>query len=173
MVTKVQTLTGYSGYRHQLDRARQFLARVERMRYDDIDSSDDTTEQDFQDMMWAFFQNCWHVKDWVCNDPKLSGAQKDSVIIMAHQSTDLVACQSLCNGTKHLGERKGAKHAFIDTVYSGPGGRALCRDCMVMDSSGTERSGVELARACSSEWERILTSQRLSIAWDDSYGVRS
>jgi hypothetical protein len=130
------------------------------MRYDDIDS-EGMGEHDFQDMMWAFFQNCWHVKDWVCNDEHLNGVKKDSVIIMAHQSTELMACRDVCNGTKHLGERKGARHAHIDTVFSAPGGHPLQRDCIV-NYGGEEISGVKLARACISEWERILQSEGLS-----------
>ena len=64
--------------------------------------SDDVNEHDFQDMMWAAFQNCWHVKDWIMSDPNVSDAQKQAVLAMAHQSPDLGACQDLCNGTKHL-----------------------------------------------------------------------
>jgi hypothetical protein len=169
MVTKVQTLIGYSGYRHQLDRARRFLDRVEQMRHDR--DSDDVNEHDFQDMMWAAFQNCWHVKDWIKSDPNVSDAQKQAVLAMAHQSPDLGACQELCNGTKHLGPRSGARHAHIDTVFSAPGGKPLHRDCIVTNANGDEVSGVDLARACIAEWEKILTAQKLSVAWqtDISY----
>jgi hypothetical protein len=172
MVTKVQTLTGYAGYRHQLDRARRFLARVEQMRWFDADS-EDISEHDFQDMMWAFFQNCWHVKDWVCNDKHLNGVQKDSVIIMAHQSTELMACRDLCNGTKHLGEKPGARHGHIDTIFNAPGGQPLQRDCIVENASGTEVSGVELGRACIAEWERIFASQNLSTAWQSDSSCKT
>ena len=62
MVTRVQARSGHVGYRDQLDRARRFLARVEGPHASDVD---------FQDMMWACFQNCWHIRDWVENDPLL------------------------------------------------------------------------------------------------------
>src|SRR5260370_19188033 len=164
MVTKVQTLIVFDGYWQQLDRARRFLARVEQMRFDR--DSDDIDEHDFQDMMWAFFQNCWHVKDWVKNDPKLKDAQKRAVIAMAHDESSVLSnCQDLCNGTKHLGEYPGAHHAHIDSIFNAPGGVLLQRDCMVVDVKGMEVSGVELGSACIAEWERIFASQNLSTAW--------
>ena len=62
VVRHVQTLAGHNSYLHQLDRARRFLARAEAI--------EGFADVDFQDVMWAFFQNCWHVKDWVLNDSK-------------------------------------------------------------------------------------------------------
>ena len=59
MVRHVQTRAGHIGYRDQLDRARRFLDRME---------APCSNEVEFQDMVWAFFQNCWHVKDWIEND---------------------------------------------------------------------------------------------------------
>jgi hypothetical protein len=169
MVAKTQTLIGYSGYRHQLDRARRFLSRVEHMRHD---RDSDYSDHDFQDMMWAAFQNCWHLKDWIKNDPNVSDAHKQAVIAMAHDSPALSACQDLCNGTKHLiGAKTGARHGHIDSVFAAPGGPLLHRDCIVTDANGEEVSGTVLCRACIAEWERIFTSQNLSTAWqsDISY----
>jgi hypothetical protein len=172
MVTKAQTLIGYSGYRHQLDRARRFLDRVAQMRHDrDSDHSD----HDFQDMMWAAFQNCWHVKDWVKNDPNLSEPQKHAVLTMAHASLDLCACADLCNGTKHLrltSAKTAARHGHIDSVFNAPGGILLGRECIVTDANGDEISGVVLCRRGIEEWERILTSQNLSIRWDSDYSYK-
>jgi len=93
------------------------------------------------------------------------------VIAMAHQSPDLGACQDLCTELSHLGPRPGARHARIDTVFRSPGSKPLHRDCIVTNATGDEVSGVDLARACIAEWERILTLQNLSIAWqsDISY----
>jgi len=49
---------GQTGYRHQLDRARRFLDRIEQS-YEEFGDMDPV---DFQDNMWSFFQHCWHVK---------------------------------------------------------------------------------------------------------------
>jgi hypothetical protein len=101
MMIKSQTIAGHIGYRHQLDRARRFLDRMEQP-VDDMDDGG-MTDVDFQDMVWAFFQNCWHAKDWVANDRNVPRAARNGVIAMALASVPLKVCEQLCNGTKHLG----------------------------------------------------------------------
>lgn len=157
MVRNVQSVNGATGYRHQLDRARRFLARVQ-MATDDWADLDDV---EFQDMMWAFFQNCWHVKDWLKHDPSVSQAVKNAAIDLAHQSLHLKMCQQLCNGTKHLDTRPGASHHHVNTtIIPGAGIREL--DCIVDDGTGRLISGKQLAKDCIAEWERILSSQGLA-----------
>jgi hypothetical protein len=77
---KIETVAGNAGYRHQLDRVRRFLDRVEWAHASDVE---------FQDMMWVFFQNCWQLKDWIKNDPVTSDAQKKAVIDQGHASAVL------------------------------------------------------------------------------------
>jgi hypothetical protein len=117
-------------------------------------------------MMWAFFQNCWHVKDWVCNDPNVSSAQQEAACKMAYASEALVICQDLCNGTKHLKLKDprsgaGASHNHIDLKID-PVWGIFEMDCLVDDGLGGTRPGKQLASECLAEWERILTSQGLA-----------
>jgi hypothetical protein len=157
MIRRVQTRTGHIGYRDQLDRARRFLERMQQP----VESMEDDgmTVVDFQDMVWAFFQNCWHVKDWVRSDPIVDQAKKDSVCRWAHASVALRVCQEMCNGTKHLGARSGASHDHIDTTIV-PGGPTIM-DCLIDNGEGTLVSGNVLARQCIGEWEFILKSHGL------------
>jgi hypothetical protein len=158
MTRQIQSVGGVVGYRNQLDRARRFLDRVQ-MTTDDWADMDDV---EFQDMMWAFFQNCWHVKDWLRNDPLVSQVVKDAATQLAHQSQHLKMCQELCNGTKHLGARPGASHHHINTtIIPGAGIREM--DCIVDDGGGKLISGKQLASDCIAEWERILGSHGLPI----------
>jgi hypothetical protein len=152
----VQSGLGTIGYRHQLDRARRFLDRVE--------ASLDQVE--FQDMMWSFFQHCWHVKDWVDHDPLASPAQKNNVIAQAHASAPLQVCRDLCNGTKHLLHDQptwtGARQEYVNTTIVP--GQSSSLDCLIDDGQGTQMSGKDLARRCIAEWERIFQSERLATA---------
>ena len=160
MVRHVQTRAGHIGYRDQLDRARRFLERMEQP----VDSIDDDgmTDVDFQDMVWAFFQNCWHVKDWVFNDPVVDQVTKDAVSAGAHASVVLRVCQEMCNGTKHLGARPGASHDHIDTTIV-PGGPTIM-DCLIDNGAGELVSGRMLAHQCIAEWVSILESHSLATA---------
>jgi hypothetical protein len=162
MVRVVQSAAGNIGYRHQLDRARRFLERVQRP-HEDIEDMGDV---DFQDMMWSFFQHCWHVKDWIRHDPLASSAQKNAASDGAHQSAVLKICRDLCNGTKHLrldrpGSGSGASHQYVNTTIV-PGEGRFEMDCMIDDGHGKVIPGKQLARDCIAEWERILKSQGLA-----------
>jgi hypothetical protein len=153
----IVTVSGNIGYRHQLDRVRRFLDRFEGPNANDVE---------FQDIAWSFFQHCWHLKDWVRNDPLASDAQKTAIIDQVHASAVLKICRDLCNGTKHLGlDRRpgsgsGAAHDHV-AITIVPGGSSTI-DCIVQDGFGNPTSGKQLARDCVKDWERILQSQQLN-----------
>jgi hypothetical protein len=151
MAPGIQVRMGHVGYRRQLDRARRFLDRINRRGVSDVD---------FQDMIWAFFQNCWHIKDWLRNDPLASEAQKTAAIAAAHASPILMACRDLCNGTKHLGEGYSLQHSHVDIDIT-PGDETVM-DCIFEDASGNQFSGRLLAVQSIAEWENILRSQNLA-----------
>jgi hypothetical protein len=154
---QIQTISGNFGYRDQLDRVRRLLDRVE---------GSHTSDVELQDIMWSFFQHCWHLKDWIKNDPLASDAQKKAVVDQAQASALLKMCRDLCNGTKHLAlDRKpssgaGATHDHIATKIVP--GESSDMDCIVQDGYGHPISGKQLARDCVKEWERILHSERLN-----------
>ena len=181
-----QTLeTGQIGYRDQLHRARRFLERVQRLEA----SRDNATE--FEDTVWAFFQNCWHIKDWLRSDPLLDEATKEAATSAAYLSEALRVCQDLCNGTKHIYLREvrsgagaqpnhepiagmsysdptyfpWARGKVLDPLAVPPEGGAVRAgiDFMVEDDQGNLVSGVQLALRCLADWERILTERGLAI----------
>jgi hypothetical protein len=159
MVTHVRSKFGEAGYRHQLDRARRFLERVQDLSHAEWSTAN---EVEFQDLMESFFLHCWHVKDWVRHDPCVTSNQKMAVDDLARQSAVLMACRDLCNGTKRLGARSGAKQKPIEADYVL--GFTVAMDCVIEGAQGQENSGIELAQLCIGEWERILESQGLATA---------
>jgi hypothetical protein len=157
VMRQIQTVSGNAGYRSQLDRVRRFLDRVEGPYANDVE---------FQDMVWAFFQNCWHLIDWMDHDPLASDGQKKAVIQKALSSDLLKMCRDLCNGTKHLGlDRRpssgtGAAHDHVAITITP--GESSAIDCIVQDRFGNPISGKQLARDCVAECERILQSENLN-----------
>jgi hypothetical protein len=152
-------MTDYrSTYREQLDRVRRFLERLEPIE-----------QTNFQDMMWSFFQHCWHLKDWVRHDAGLSPDQKKIIVAAAHASPNLRICRDLCNRTKHLkltakpSSGSGARHDHMAyTLHSGSD-RASEMDCIIDDGKGKQISGKQLAGDCVGEWERILNGHGLPV----------
>jgi hypothetical protein len=141
-------------YLDQLNRVRRFLARLESQNQDDVSQ---------QDFMWAFFQNCWHLKDWIRGDVSVSRDINRAIQSAAHQSWALGICSDLANGTKHF-ENKTAEHSRMDTRITL--GKSSVVDAVIDMGDGTTRSGLEVARQCLLDWEAILTRHNLPIACD-------
>lgn len=148
----IQVRADNIGYRNQLDRTRRFLERVEGPHPNDVA---------FQDMMWAFFQNCYHLRDWICRDPLLEKSQVNSILAKANMSLPLQRCGDLCNGTKHLCE-KPTRHSHVNIIVKP--GEQLELDCIIDIGGNLQISAKQLARECVVEWEHILQSEGLATA---------
>ena len=91
------------------------------------------------------------------------------MIKLALRSKQLKACNEICNGTKHLGARPGARHQHIELMVDSAGDTEM--DC-IFDSAeevsgelfGGTISGRMLAHQCIAEWISILQSQGLATA---------
>lgn len=55
----------------------------------------------YHDEVYAFFQNCYHLKDWIINDERLS-ISKQIVDDFINQHRCLQICADVCNGSKHF-----------------------------------------------------------------------
>ena len=153
--------SGAAGYRAQLDRARRFLDRVQ--------SHEGRRDIDYQDDVWAFFQNCWHIKDWLESDYRVREPIRKHAVRTAHKSRLLQVCRDMANGTKHRKLTKRGKpiraravHLWTNTTIV-PGGRTTI-DCMIKFPRRKVRfrSAREVAAECLQEWVRILQEHGLN-----------
>lgn len=55
----------------------------------------------YQDVVFAFFINCYHLKDWIKND-SCAGVLRDEVEKYVSSNLELAICGDICNGLKHL-----------------------------------------------------------------------
>jgi len=80
-------------YLQQYERMTRFLKRLENQNRD---------QQDYVDDMWSFFQHCFHLKDWIKNDPQISPdiGSKIEEKINASQTLKIIA--DLANRSKHF-----------------------------------------------------------------------
>lgn len=138
----------------QLDRVRRMLDRIERKQGRAVD--------DYGDDIWSFFQNCWHLKDWIKNDPHVSihGSIEDLV----KKSPPLMICADLANGTKHLKfdrpPRVGAKPSHWNMTITP--GESSTVEYLIDPGTGTKQDALDLARSCVAEWERLLAAEGLA-----------
>ena len=148
-------MTSAQGYRDQLDRTCRFLARIEAV--------GPRRDVEYQDDVWAFFQNCWHLKDWLLNDSVVPAETKKPVIEAVHASSTLLLCRDMANGTKHLrldDPSIGARHSHTNTIIT-PGAESRV-DCLI-EVDGKLLSAREVARQCVDEWMKLLTNAGLAV----------
>ena len=140
-------------YMDQLNRVRRMLDRINHQERSPIEYGDD---------ICSFFQNCWHLKDWVRNDPSVPLHVRDSIGQLAAASLPLRICADLANASKHLkltSPREGAKHSHWNMAIV-PGESSKV-EYLIDTGSGTQQDSLDLARECLMAWERILAAQDL------------
>jgi len=136
-------------YNEQFERVKRLLKRIENQNRDQIDYEDD---------LWFFFQNAWHLKDWIENDASLSVATRNDIEKICEAYPRIMICADLANRTKHSELtrkiRTGAKHTRTDvTIKIGIGSEYKYT---ITDKDKTEYDALELAKGIVTDWEEII-----------------
>lgn len=162
------------GYKEQFQRVLRYLEKVKNQDRGTLEYSDD---------IWSFFQSCWHLKDWIKNDPMLPNTIRDSIEKETEQFESLLICADLSNRSKHseLNRhiRKDAKITGIDvTVHAAPFIIYLNREpdnlqpqetgyvehpFYIQTSDGKKMDGLSVAIQAVDDWKKIL--QKYSLTW--------
>ncbi len=89
-------MTNPRKYQEQLERVHRWYDRIKRIN-DGMEH--DKPSECYQDEIYAFYLNCYHLKDWIIN---CDAAPNERVEEFINSSTDLKLCADICNGLKHL-----------------------------------------------------------------------
>lgn len=161
MARRLDTRFGAIGYLDQIDRIRRFVERVTAPR---VNEDWERFIADYQDDVFSFFQHCWHLKDWIRNDPELSGEQKKRIIEAAEHSKVLAIANDMANGTKHLRlyePKAGAGYACLALSNAADFSTVDCQ--ISIDGDDRLQSGRRIAVKCVEEWEKILRKEKLPV----------
>ena len=112
-----------------------------------------------QDQVYAFFQNCYHLKDWIKHDESVRVSENVEDFIKKH--CELKLCAVICNGTKHLVLKKmplGGRKTIVDV---GRGTTIISVKYTIDTSSGSSVDAFELATKCLEIWEKFIREQVL------------
>ncbi len=86
-----------SRYTEQFERTKRYFGRFKQI---NDGKAHDQSSQNYDDDVYAFFQNCYHLKDWIRNDVACSSWSDVENFI--NNNNDLSICADLCNSLKHL-----------------------------------------------------------------------
>jgi hypothetical protein len=97
-------VTILTGWREQYDRMRRTYDRWQDLATGQVLAS----SEENKDAMIHFFQNAYHLKDWIKNDENapISRSARRKVEKHVNRTEALRLCADLCNGTKHFGLRQ-------------------------------------------------------------------
>jgi hypothetical protein len=129
----------------------------------------DRPSENYVDDVYAFFQNCYHLKDWIKNDPSLSISSVD-IENFINGSASLLLCADLCNSLKHLSltrPRSSKNPTFGPKQYGLTlgGGAPTIRLKYQIDTSTGPIDAFTLATNCVNEWKTFFAAKGLSIPY--------
>lgn len=93
-----------SGWREQYDRMNRSYARF----CHTSTGATSASSAEARDDLIHFFQDAYHLKDWLLNDP-VTRQLAANIEADITADDDLSMCADLCNGTKHLSSRPGRR----------------------------------------------------------------
>jgi hypothetical protein len=139
------------GWHAQLDRVRRWHRRAS-IAIDPVDRAD---------FLYAFFENAFHLRDWL----KDAGAASDNDLnTFFASSADMRLCRDLANAHKHYSLRSPSQPAPPSEAREyAPGNGNLCFDVsLVILSDGTKHDAFELATRILRAWEDFISSHVVS-----------
>jgi hypothetical protein len=113
-----------------------------------------------EDDVFAFFLNCYHLKDWIKNDPS-ANQMTDKVESFINKSPSLSICADLCNGLKHLTldkSRSGKNPRFgekTQRVYYHQAPIVVCQGYTIVAGTKTF-DAFDVAWQCMTDWHRFI-----------------
>ncbi len=165
--TTTPEISGECEYMDQYKRMKRSYAT-----FADIDRGriHDRASESYDDEVFAFFLNCYHLKDWIKNDGSVGLAAQNSVESFINTSHPLKLCADICNAHKHLklksprsneNPRFGKKHyAFLGDVAA----TTISVKYEIETSTGTV-DAFTLATQCIDEWESFIRSKCEHCTW--------
>ena len=150
-----------SMFLEQFERVKRYLKRIE-------NQDRDSTEYD--DDLWSFFLNCYHLKDWIRNDPEVEEEIRGGVEEFVSGNEELRICADLANRSKHLKLDRFVRDdaritsrnviVYAPTAGSDSTGTSTCEHTITL-RDGHKRIALDVARKAVEAWGCFLSDKRL------------
>lgn len=157
-------------YSEQYNRMKRWYSRIKNPDDGIYNELDGSLCRD--DICYAFFMCCYHLKDWIKNDESLKKEKKANVKEFIEQSFYLKTCRSICNASKHLKKDRSEKSpvkikrkGFMHNLFgSGPTYATVEYRVQVDDK---DFDVIEFAKKCIEEWDKFFEDNALPIPKKD------
>jgi hypothetical protein len=149
-----------SGYREQWNRTKRWLKKFE--------GANPLIMPNCDDVVYAFFQNSWHLKDWIKNDESIPIETRKSVERIVKSYPARILCADLANGSKHLALKNPRSGVVAPTLVQslkivGGDSSKTRLDYEVMCDDGTRVQALDIAHEVQAAWLDIFAMLRLTI----------
>ena len=158
-----------------LDRHQEQFKRVQRWyeRFKSINNGiiHNKASEFYEDEMYAFFMNCYHLKDWIINDPA-TVLVANKVEKYINNNLDLKLCADLCNSLKHLCSGKnirptrskedpniGKKSGKLN-IGAGP---IIFEMKIIINTLSGPRDAFDIATKCMEAWDKFYSDNKLNV----------
>ncbi|MFV1976450.1 MAG: hypothetical protein ACC651_11930 [Candidatus Scalindua sp.] len=143
----------------QWNRVNRALTKIENNQNRNLD--------DYEDDIWSFFQNCWHLKDWVKNDDVINEIYRTSVENDVHEIESIKMCADLANRSKHLKLTFSRVDANVSSrdlhIHAAPPGQGGYGEYnfKITNSEGAVFDAIEVAKDSVKKWSELLTAYKV------------
>lgn len=151
-------------YKKQYNRMSRWLEKIEEIAEM---GEREINPVELQDLFITYFQTCYHLKDYLKNDPNV-GVSESSVESFIDTTDCMTVCADICNATKHLylngSGRSGEDPELSEgahVIVNAAKGESSATYKVEMDTG--EKDAYELAKECKDAWDSFLQSNSLSV----------
>jgi hypothetical protein len=159
---------GVKNYKEQYDRMIRFLKLLEEV-YSGVEheAGQDHDSEYYKDRVYSFFQNCYHLKDWMKNDSDVTLiVSKSDIENFVKSEYELKICGDVCNGSKHsrittykIDPNTGLKNTVWNMALGG--GKPILSANFNIECKDQIYDALELARKCVGNWDEFIIKHNL------------
>lgn len=149
-------------YEQQLERTRRYYKRFQAIN-DGLEAT--APSEHYIDDMHAFFSVCYHIKDYLKNDPAFKKHTDQAIEAYVTNTQALAICADICNGQKHLAltrpPRSGGQPQFGKRTIAVGVGHSLAGDevpqklaiQLEVEHAGNKLNAFAIASDAMNAWE--------------------
>jgi hypothetical protein len=146
------TVLTTDGWGMQWSRVERGFAKLSKV-YNDTELYDDD--------VYHFFQDVWHLKDWIKNDPSISKTVRNSIENEVKNVRSFRIAADIANGTKHMELTSSRpENALLTernvTIRLGDPSATATHDLVFTLADGSKVSAKNVATDVMLEWELLL-----------------